>query len=69
MKFSVLSYRGSGESEGHDQKNEARHFQPQLMQSSSKGPGRGADGIHGRAEGATAPRLIPGHARDHTGLS
>lgn len=60
---------GSGETESHDQENEAGHFQPQLMQGASEGACRSARGAHYRGESAAASGLLSGNARDHSNFT
>ena len=62
MIFPVFLYRRPAETHAHNQKNNTRYFQPQLMQHPSKGPTRGRHGARGRPRRPAALNLLRGHA-------
>ena len=68
MIFPVLLHSGSGETEGHDEKNDSSHFQPQLVGGAAERSQSRANPAHDRVERAAASGLLPGDARHHAQL-
>ena len=65
MVLAVLSRRGRGEPEGHDEEDESRNLEPQLVSRAPDRAARGADPGHDRVERAVAPGVASGDLGNH----
>ena len=65
MIFAVLLHGSSGANEGHDEEDESRDLEPQLVSGAPERAACGADAAHDRAERAVAPGLPSGDLSHH----
>ena len=63
MIFAVLLHGSSGANEGHDEEDESRDLEPQLVSGAPDRAARGANPAHDGLEDAVASGLAPGDLR------
>ncbi len=69
MILTVLLISGAAKTEGHDEKNNARYLEPQLMQHAPERARCGTRGAHCGGECATSSGLLPDHTGHNSDLS